>query len=206
MQYDVSREQFEAVNVIAENRMINSENTLRVVKGPETLRRFDENTYARLKDLTFRNGIIEVRMLSRLLPDAPDFARGFIGIAFRISPDDSEFESFYIRPANAMTDDPVRRAHGCQYFSYPGYTFAYFRAYGIGGYEAPMNCGLDEWVRLKAVIHDDSAAFYLNGSETPVLTVSGMKHGPDAEGSVGFFVDIGTEGFFRDLVITTEES
>ena len=143
MQYDVSRERFEAVNVITENRMINSENTLRVVKGPEKLMRFDENTYARLKDLTFRNGIIEVRMLSRLLPDAPDFARGFIGIAFRISPDDSEFESFYIRPANAMTDDPVRRAHGCQYFSYPGYTFAYFREYGIGGYEAPMNCGLD---------------------------------------------------------------
>ena len=98
MQYDVSREQFEAVNVIAENRMINSENTLRVVKGPERLMRFDENTYARLKDLTFRNGIIEVRMLSRLLPDAPDFARGFIGIAFRISPDDSAYAGNPARP------------------------------------------------------------------------------------------------------------
>ena len=162
MRHEVSREQFEAVNVLAENRMLDGENTLRVVKGQEKLMRFDENTYARLKDLTFHNGVIEVKMLSRLLPDAPDFARGFIGIAFRISPDDSEFESFYIRPTNAMTDDPVRRAHGCQYFSYPGYTFAYFREYGIDGYEAPMNCGLDEWVRLKAVIHDDRAAFYRN--------------------------------------------
>ena len=149
--------------------------------------------------------MIEVEMLSRLLPDAPDFARGFIGIAFRISPDDSEFESFYIQPTNAMTDDPVRRAHGCQYFSYPGYTFAYFREYGIGGFEAPMNCGLDEWVKLKAVIHDDTAAFYLNGSEAPVLAVSGLKHGANAAGSVGFFVDIGTEGYFNDLVISQEE-
>lgn len=27
--------------------------------------------------------MIEVKMLSRLLPDAPDFARGFIGIVYR---------------------------------------------------------------------------------------------------------------------------
>ena len=206
MRYEVSGERFEAVNVLAENRLLGGENTLRVVKGPGKLMRFDENTYARLKDVTFHNGVIEVKMLSRLLPDAPDFARGFIGIAFRISPDDSEFESFYIRPANAMTDDPVRRAHGCQYFSYPGYTFAYFREYGIEGYEAPADCGLDEWISLKAVIRDDTAAFYLNGSGVPVLSVRGLKHGADAEGSVGFFVDIGTEGFFKDLTVTQEES
>ena len=33
---------------------------------------FDENTYAKLKDFSFHNGTIEVKMLSRLLPDAPD--------------------------------------------------------------------------------------------------------------------------------------
>ena len=144
-------------------------------------------------------------MLSRLLPDAPDFARGFIGIAFRINEGDSEFEAFYIRPTNAMTDDPVRRAPGCQYFAYPGYTFAYFREYGIEGYEAPIDCGLDEWIDLKAVIRDDVAAFYLNGSEVPVLTVNGMKHGKDARGGIGLFVDIGTEGFFTDLRVTKED-
>ena len=68
MRYEVSGEQFETVNVLAENRMIDGENTLRVVKGHEKLMRFDENTYARLKDLTFHNGVIEVKMLSRLLP------------------------------------------------------------------------------------------------------------------------------------------
>ena len=167
----------------------------------------DENTYLKLNEMVFHNGIIEVEVCGRLLPDAPDFARGFIGIVFRANESDSEFESFYIRPANGKEcSDSVRKAHGCQYFSYPGYTFAYFREYGIDGYEAPMNCGLDEWVRLKAVIHDDRAAFYLNDNESPVLTVSGLKHGANAKGSVGFFVDIGTEGFFKDLVITQEES
>ena len=37
-------------------------------------------------------------MLSRLLKDAPDFARGFIGIAYCINEDDTKFESFYVRP------------------------------------------------------------------------------------------------------------
>ncbi len=198
-------ENWKAVNTDIRNAVIDGEQALRVVKGEAKLMRFDENTYARLTDCDFRNGTIEVKMMSRLLPDAPDFARGFIGIAYRISPDDSEFESFYIRPTNAMTDDPVRKSHGCQYFSYPGYTFAYFREYGITGYEAPIERGLDEWVALKAVIRDETAAFYLDGSDTPVLIVSDMKHGPNAHGSVGLFVDIGTEAFFKDLVITQEK-
>ena len=162
---------------------------------------FDENALVKVRDLDFHNGVIKVKMLNRLLPDAPDFARGFIGIVFRVNEDDSEFESFYIRPTNAMTDDPVRRAHGCQYFSYPGYTFAYFREFGITEFEAPIHNGLNEWVELKAVIEDDGARFYLNDEAEPVLTVDHMKHGKDARGSVGFFSEIGTEAFFKDLEV-----
>ena len=203
-QINMTVENWKAVNTETEEAVIEGLPALRVVKGKEKRMRFDENTYARLKDMDFHNGIIEVKMLSHLLPDAPDFARGFIGIAFRINEGDSEFESFYVRPTNAMTDDPVRRAHGCQYFSYPGYTFAYFREYGIEGYEAPIESGLNEWIDLKAVIRDDHAEFYLNGAKEPTLIVNDLKHGKDAHGSVGLFVDIGTEGFFRDLRITRE--
>ncbi len=39
--------------------------------------------------------------------------------------------------------------------------------------------------------------FYVDGAR--VLEVSGFKHGPDARGSVGLYVDIGTDGLFRDL-------
>ncbi len=92
----------------------------------------DENTYLKIRDLDFHNGVIEADVCGKLLPDAPDYARGFIGIVFRASADDSEFESFYIRPTNGKDcTDPVRKAHGCQYFSYPGYTFSYFREFGI---------------------------------------------------------------------------
>ena len=192
-------ENFIAVNVSAENFNFENEKVLRVVKT-EKLFDFDTNSIAKLKNSSFHNGIIEVEMLSRLLPDAPDFARGFIGIAFRINDDNSAFESFYIRPTNSNTSDTVRRAHGCQYFSYPKYTFAYFRENNITSYEAPILQGLNEWVKLKAVINDAHAEFYLNDVLT--LAVEDLKRGENARGAVGFFVDIGTEAFYRNLKIT----
>ena len=200
MKYPTQPEAYAHVHTAVSEVLIEDAPALRVVKA-DKLMQFDENTLVKLKDCDFHNGIIKVKMLSRLLPDAPDFARGFIGIVFRVNEQNSEFESFYIRPTNAMTEDPVRKAHGCQYFSYPGYTFAYFREFGITGYEAPIRYGLDEWVELKAAIQDDHAEFYLNEEEEPVLSVDGLKHGKDAHGSVGFFSEIGTEAFFKDLEI-----
>ena len=188
------------VHTTLQQEVLNGETVIRVTKKDKIMQ-FDENTLVKVKDLDFHNGTIRVKMLSRLLPDAPEFARGFIGIVFRVNEANSEFESFYIRPTNAMTDDPVRKAHGCQYFSYPGYTFAYFREFGITEFEAPIHNGLDEWVQLTAVIRDAEARFYLNDEKDPVLTVRNMKHGQNARGSVGFFSEIGTEAFFKDLEI-----
>ena len=161
----------------------------------------DENTYLKAKNIAFHNGVIEVDVCGRLLPDAPDYARGFIGIVFRVNEVDSEFESFYIRPTNGKDcDDPVRKAHGCQYFSYPGYTFSYFREFGIMGYEAAVDSiALNEWSHIKAEIQDDHGVFYVDSVK--VLEVSGFKHGPNSRGSVGLYVDIGTDGLFRNLVV-----
>lgn len=197
-------DEFENIHTAMSDVLLDGEQTIRVVKADKIMQ-FDENTLVRLKDCDFHNGTIKVKMLSRLLPDAPDFARGFIGIVYRVNDNNSEFESFYIRPTNGMTDDPVRKSHGCQYFSYPGYTFAYFREFNITQYEAPIHNGLDEWVQLKAVIRDETAEFYLNDEPEPVLTVKDMKHGKDARGSVGFFSEIGTEAFFKDLEIEFED-
>ena len=38
-----------------------------------------------------------------------------------------------------------------------------------------------------------------------VLKVAGFKHGPHARGNVGLYVDIGTDGWFRNLVITSAD-
>ena len=201
---DLNKDNFKAVNTAIENVKLDGQKVLRVVKANKIME-FDENTYAKLNNFKFHNGTIEVKMLSRLLPDAPDFARGFIGIAYRINDDDTKFESYYVRPTNGRKcDDPIRKNHGCQYFSYPKYTFAYFRENNITKYEAPVDIDLNEWIQLKAIIQDSVAKFYINDMENPILVVNDMKHGSDLTGSVGFFVDIGTEAFFKDLKITND--
>ena len=62
-----------------------------------------------------------------------------------------------------------------------------------------MNFGLDTWVKLTAKIFDDTAEFFLNDKLT--LTVKDLKHGKNLRGSAGFFVDIGTEAFYKNLKI-----
>lgn len=196
------KENFKAVHTHLEETVINDEPVLRVYKADKQ-DVFDTNTLALVKDSDFHNGCIEADMLARLLPNAPDFARGFIGIVFRTKEDTSEFESFYVRPTNGRgCDDPLRRSHGSQYFSFPGYTFAYFREFDIKDYEAPADIDLDEWIHLKAVIHDADAEFYVN--DQLVLTVHDLKHGEDAHGAVGFYVDTGTDAYFKNLSITPE--
>ncbi len=191
---------FEAVHTSVSNTELDGKTVLRVTKK-DKIDQYDQNTYAKMNGLQFHNGTIECKMLSRLLPDAPDFARGFIGIVFRANENDSEFESFYVRPTNGRgCTDPVRKAHGCQYFSYPGYTFDYFREFGITKYEAPVDLALDEWFTMKAVIENRKGEFYINGQL--ILTVEDMKHGAEGHGSVGFFVDIGTEAFVSELKVT----
>ena len=201
----MDRTKFKAIHTAISTETLDGEEVLRVIKAKK-IHEYDENTYAKLKDVDFHNGVIEVDMLSRLLPNAPDFARGFIGIAFRIAEDDSAFESFYIRPTNSVnaTEDPVRRAHGSQYFSYPGYTFAYFRDHNITTYEASIHNELNQWVHLKAVIHGAHAEFFLNNETEPTLVVDELFHGAAAHGSVGLFVDIGTEAFFKNLAVIPE--
>lgn len=161
----------------------------------------DENTYLKRHDVIFHNGTIDVDVCGKILPDAPDYARGFIGIVFRANENDSEFESFYIRPTNGKDCmDPIRRAHGCQYFSYPGYTFSYFREFGITEYEGRVDTiALNQWSHIHAEITDDRGIFFVDGKK--VLEVNGFKHGPKGKGTVGLYVDIGTDGFFRDLRI-----
>src|ERR1043166_582551 len=52
-----------------------------------SIKTFDEPSFAKLTDISFHDGTIEVNVLSKFLPNAPDWARGFIGIAFRINDD-----------------------------------------------------------------------------------------------------------------------
>lgn len=192
---------FMAVKSFIKNVDFDGETVLNVNKDPKVIE-VDEPTYARLIDSDFHDGIIELKVLSRLLPDAPDYSRGFIGVAFRINEDDTKFEGIYIRPTNGRNENQNRRNNSTQYFSYPEYKFDLFRKISPGKYESYADMGLDEWIDFKIVVEGEHAKLFLNHSVQPVLVVNDMKHGPDARGALGLWVDIGADGYFKELKIT----
>lgn len=200
----MNKEQFIPIYTTIEKKEIEEEEVLEVIKAKEKEDIFDANTYALLKGTEFHNGMIEVDVLSRLLPDAPDFARGFIGVAFRTSENNDSFECFYVRPTNGREcNDHERKQRGVQYFTYPKYTFSYYREKGITDYEAPAPyIALDEWIHLRILVHDQFAAFYVGEDSAPAISVE-LKYG-DTRGGIGLYVDTGTLGYFKNLKITNE--
>ncbi|MFH5883966.1 hypothetical protein ACG2F4_06610 [Halalkalibaculum sp. DA3122] len=190
----------EAVNVFSSIENILGKKAIKVIKN-SAIKKYDEPTFVKVNDVDFQDGTIQVKVLSRLTDDAPDFARGFIGIAFRINQDNSEFESIYLRPTNARSDDQLRRNHSIQYFSYPDYKFDRLRDEDPGKYESYADMELNKWIQMKVVVKGEKAELYLNDKDQPSLVVDDLKHGNNASGAIGLWVDVGTEGYFTDLEV-----
>lgn len=197
---EFNEDRIEAVNVSLSIENVQGKKAIKVIKD-SAIKRYDEPTFVKINDAEFKDGTIEVKVLSRLANDAPDFARGFIGIAFRINGDNSKFESIYLRPTNARSDDQLRRNHAIQYFSYPNYKFDRLRNEVPGKYESYADMELNEWIQMKIVVKGEKAELYLNDKEQPSLIVNDLKHGSDASGAIGLWVDVGTEGYFTDLEV-----
>ncbi|WP_394205486.1 hypothetical protein [Lactococcus chungangensis] len=168
--------EFTAVNTFAKESVVEGVTTLEIIKD-EKITAFDEPTFIKLKDKNFHNGVIKVKVKATLLPNAPEFARGFIGVAFRIDEANTKFEAIYVRPSNAQSDDQLRRNYTTQYFSYPDYKFDRLREEANGVYESYTDIALDEWIDLKIEVEDEQAKLYVNHSVNPVLIVNDLKHG-----------------------------
>lgn len=170
-----------------------------------TVKEADEPTFIRLKSIDFRNGTIEVKVLSRLLPNASPSDRGFIGVAFRINENNSQFECIYIRPTNGRAEEQVRRNHSIQYFSFPDFKFSRLRKESPEMYESYADMGLNEWIKLRIVVNGKLAKLFLNENNQPSLIVNDLKLGDNESGAIGLFVDVGTEGYFSDLKINNKQ-
>src|SRR5436189_3355293 len=140
---------------------VGGKEVIKVIKD-STIKEFDEPTFVRIKGISFKNGTIEVKVLSRLLKDAPDFARGFIGIAFRINDSNTKYESIYIRPVNARVEDQVRRNHSIQYYSYPDYKFDRLRKESPERYESYTDMEMNKWIPMRIEVKDRQAKHFLD--------------------------------------------
>jgi hypothetical protein len=193
-----------AINSSVSNERLMNKPVIKVIKDSSIVK-VDEPTYARVRNIRFSNGIIEVKVLSRLQKTAPNYARGFIGVAFRINESNTQYESIYVRPVNARVNDQVRRNHSIQYYSYPNYKFDTLRIVAPEKYESYTDMEMNKWIDLRIEVKDAEAKLYINKSKQPSLVVTDLKLGTGVSGGVALWVEIGTEGYFRDLKITTKE-
>ncbi|HVS92527.1 MAG TPA: hypothetical protein VHE59_10865 [Mucilaginibacter sp.] len=203
-------QKFEPHGVTASVVTLNGRQALKVERDLKTLpfdvnnlsKTVDEPTYVRLKDIDFENGVIEVKVFSQVQNPSPfEGAQGFIGIAFRISPRDSAYESIYLRPKAGSSNNQFNRNHSVQYYAYPNYKFDKLRNEPNSSYETYADIGLDEWIDMRIEVTGNKATLYINGQKRPSFIVERMK-GNTTHGEVALWVDIGTIGYFKDLKVT----
>lgn len=63
--------------------------------------------------------------------------------------------------------------------------------------------GLNEWIKIKIVVKGKQSKLFLNDNKHPSLIVN-ESLGNNTAGALGLFVDVGTEGYFRDLKVKKE--
>jgi len=166
--------------------------------GPASLD--DASRFAVVPGTSFQDGTIDATISGDLLPGAIATARGFVGIAFRVSADRSHFECFYIRPTNGRADDQLRRNHSLQYISVPGFGWEKLRNENPGVYESYADLVPGQWTEVKIHVAGTHAQLFVNGATEPALIVNDLKQ-PAAAGAIAFWVGVGTVAHFADLKV-----
>ena len=151
-----------------------------------------------VEGVSFRDGVIEVDVAGRRGPYALAEDRGFIGIAFRVSPKGERFEYIYVRPENGRAADQVRRNHSVQYASQPDFPWQRMRKEFPERYESYVDLEPTVWTRMRVEVEGTRARLFVHGAKEPTLLVDDLKLG-DAEGGVALWIGAGTEGFFSNL-------
>ncbi len=188
---------FKGVNATFTETTYKGKTAIKVV--PSDIR--SEARFVKLTNKNFKNGIIEVEVVGKRAESAGKNARGFVGIAFRINDDNSNFECFYIRPTNGRANDQLRRNHSVQYTSFPDFPWHRLRKETPGKYETYSDLAEGEWTKLKIVVNDDKAKLYVGETEQPTLLINDLKLGADKSGAIGLWVGPGTEAYFANLQV-----
>jgi hypothetical protein len=154
-----------------------------------------------LAGTSFHDGTIEVDVAGKPRTGTTAGARGFVGLAFRVSDDPLRYECFYIRPTNGRADDQVRRNHSTQYISMPEYEWWRLRKESPGQYESYVDLAPGAWTKIKVEVSGVKAPLFVNQSPQPVLIVNDLKHG-ESKDAVALWIGLGTEAYFANLQLS----
>ena len=149
----------------------------------------------------FEDGVIEAELTGDALPGTPDTVRGFTGIAFRVAPDGTKYECFYLRPKNGRSEDQAQRNHSTQYISVPDFPWQKLRAETPSKYESYVDLTPGAWIKVKIEVQGDKARLYVNGAAQPTLIVNDLKHGR-SKGAIGLWIGPGVVAHFANLTVT----
>jgi hypothetical protein len=207
----LGKQEFELHNVTGSVIQFQGQNVLKIERDllslPFDANRLeatvDEKHYAKLVGLDdFENGTIEIKMYSQIQDPSPfPAAAGFIGLYYRIAPNDSAFESIYLRPKVGRASNQMFRNHAVQYFSYPNFKFETLRKnYPPGSYEGSAPVALKEWITMRIEVNGETAQMFINNMKYSSFIVDKML-GQVKKGGVGLYVDIATIGYFKDLKV-----
>jgi hypothetical protein len=152
----------------------------------------------------FTNGVIEAEIAGVPAPGAPEAARGFVGIAFRVKPDLKTYDAFYLRPTNGRADDQVRRNHTAQYISHPDWPWPRLRKESPERYESYVDVEANKWTRIRIEVDGDHARLFVNGQSQPTLVVNDLKSGAQGRGSIALWTHDTTVAHFRALRVTPD--
>src|SRR5438067_3561886 len=187
-------------NVVAEPDTLQGKRGLRLTLAPGVR---TGPAFARIDALEFGNGTIEVEVAGAPAPGAPEGARGFVGIAFRVLDDQKTYDAFYLRPTNGRADDQERRNHATQYISHPEWTWSRLREETPSKYEAYVDLVTGAWTKIRIEVRGGRARLYVRDHEQPTLIVNDAMSGDHGKGAVALWLDTGTIAHFRNLVVTT---
>jgi hypothetical protein len=148
----------------------------------------------------FEDGTIEADLAGAPRSGAGEGARGFVGIAFRIQPDGSHFECFYLRPTNGRAPDQLRRNHSTQYISNPDFPWERLRAETPGVYESYTDLEPGAWTSMRIVVSGTRAELFVNGASQPCLIVNDLKLGK-THGKVALWIGPGTDAHFSRVTL-----
>jgi len=198
-------------NVVAEPAVLQGKRGVRIKHSDEALRRLGEiktmeeqvrfPQLATIEGLDFADGVIEAEIAGTPPPGGE--ARGFVGIAFRLSNDLTAYDAFYLRPTNGRADDQERRNHSVQYISHPDWPWFRLRKENPEKYESYVDLVPGVWTKVKIDVRGERARLYLHDQEQPTLIVNDLKTGAQGRGGVALWIDRGTVAHFRNLRVET---
>jgi hypothetical protein len=189
-------------NVQAEPATLAGKRGLRVTFSGEAKQQPQIETLAVIEGSDFTNGVIEAEIAGEPAADAPEGARGFVGIAFRVRPDLKTYDAFYLRPTNGRADDQVRRNHSAQYVSQPDWPWPRLRKDSPERYESYVDLEPGKWTRIRIEVQGERARLFVHGQSQPTLIVNDVKTGASGHGAIALWTNPGTVAHFRDLRIT----